>query len=380
MLTPTQATSVFLLSLTLTACTVVPGSHLGRSAFLFSDTSPEYVDASTEIDFIQLNSTAYAPPHAEEDTSVVAAQREQLKADIDSYEYKIGPGDVLTITVWEHPELTIPAGSFRSAAEGGNEVKSDGTIFYPYVGNLEVAGRTTAEIKAILESRLSTVIKRPQVDVRVADFQSKKVYVTGAVVQPGVLPLTKVPLTLIDAIEQRGGLAADAAWESVLLTRGAKKELISLQAIYQDGFVAGNRLLENGDVIHINRNDANKIFVLGEVNRPSSLFMSRNGTTLAEALAEANGINESKADGRGIYVLRNVGIDRDRQGEPVYKAQVFHLNASSAVGFMLADNFNLQARDVVYVSSAPIARWNRFISQLLPSILATENIQDVQNN
>jgi polysaccharide export outer membrane protein len=62
----------------------------------------------------------------------------------------------------------------------------------------------------------------------------------------------------------------------------------------------------------------------------------------------------------------------------VYRATVYHLNASSAVGFMLADRFPLEARDVVYVSPAPITRWNRFLSQLLPSILATDRIGDIE--
>ena len=108
--------------------------------------------------------------------------------------------------------------------------------------------------------------------------------------------------------------------------------------------------------------------------------MSRTGTTLAEALASANGINESKADGRGIYVLRNTGISRDENNNPIYTATIYHLNAASAVGFMLADKFALTPRDIVYVSPAPITRWNRFLSQLLPSIVATDRIGDIQNN
>ena len=108
--------------------------------------------------------------------------------------------------------------------------------------------------------------------------------------------------------------------------------------------------------------------------------MSRNGTSLAEALAEANGINENRADGRGVYVLRNTGITKDADGLPVYQATIYNLNAASAVGFMLADKFPLEARDIVYVSPAPITRWNRFLSQLLPSIIATDTLGDVENN
>ncbi|MGB1458553.1 polysaccharide export protein, partial [Spongiibacter marinus] len=312
-----------------------------------------------------------------------AARQATLSSDLEQqlndYQYRVGPGDVLTITVWEHPELTIPAGSFRTAAEGGNEVKADGTVFYPYAGELQVNGLTTAEIKAQLEQKLASVIKRPQVDVRVADFRSQRVYVSGAVRQPGVVPVTKIPLTLIDAIEQLGGLANNASWGDIQLTRNGETQSISLRSLYETGAWSENLLLQHGDLIHVPRNDADKVFVLGEVNRPQGILMSRTGTSLAEALASANGINENRADGRGIYVLRNTGVSRDEDGMPVYNATIYHLNAASAVGFMLADKFTLSPRDIVYVSPAPITRWNRFLSQLLPSIIATDTLGDIEN-
>jgi polysaccharide export outer membrane protein len=280
--------------------------------------------------------------------------------------------------VWEHPELTIPSGSFRSAEEGGNVVKSDGSVFYPYAGDLAVSGLTTIEVQALLQNRLGSVIKRPQVDVRVASFKSQKAYLSGSVKLPGVIPITNNPVTLLDAIEQQGGLTDTASWGEITLTRNGATQQISLRSLYENGQWQQNLLLQDGDLIHVPRNDAEKIFVLGEVNRPQSVAMSRNGTSLAEALAEANGINENRADGRGIYVLRNTGVSRDDAGTLVYRATVYHLNASSAVGFMLADRFPLEARDVVYVSPAPITRWNRFLSQLLPSILATDRIGDIE--
>ena len=203
---------------------------------------------------------------------------------------------------------------------------------------------------------------------------------SGSVAQPGIVPISNIPLTLLDAIERLGGLTNNASWGTVTLTRNGIASNISLRALYEDGRWAENLLLQDGDLIHVPRNDAEKVFVLGEVNRPQSLNMSRNGTSLAEALASSNGINENRADGRGIYVLRNTGISQDSEGQPVYRATIFHLNAASAVGFMLADKFPLEARDVVYVSPAPITRWNRFLSQLLPSIIATDTIGDVENN
>jgi polysaccharide export outer membrane protein len=358
------------------ACTVVPGSNMSRwNSAWYDDTPEDYSPATTEIAYIPINATVLS--HLGGATPLRPEANEPLKQALAAYEYRIGPGDILTITVWEHPELTIPSGSFRSAEEGGNVVKADGSVFYPYAGDLPVSGLTTGEVQVLLQNRLGSVIKRPQVDVRVASFQSQNVYISGSVMKPGVVPITNNPLTLLDAIEQQGGLTETASWGEVTLTRNGSSQQISLRSLYENGQWSQNLLLQDGDLIHIPRNDAEKIFVLGEVNRPQSVAMSRNGTSLAEALATANGINENRADGRGIYVLRNAGIGRDSTGLPVYRATVYHLNASSAVGFMLADRFPLEARDVVYVSPAPITRWNRFLSQLLPSIIATDTVGDI---
>jgi polysaccharide export outer membrane protein len=362
-----------------TGCTIVPGSDMNRiNSAWFDDTSENYKPAKTDIKYISINADVIS--HLRSIPKGGPEINPQLQIDLQNYQYHIGPGDVLNITVWEHPELTIPSGSFRSASEGGNEVKADGTIFYPYVGVVSVEGMTTNQVRELILDKLSSVIKKPQVDVRVSDYRSKKVFVSGAVAKPGVQALTKTPLTLVEAVEKAGGLAKDAAWDNIQLSRNGETRTFSLGKIYQNGDWRQNILLQDGDMLHILNNDYDKIFILGEVRRPQSIVMSRSGTTLAEALSESYGINENKADIRGIYVLRNTTVDYDQDGLPTYKATIFNLDTTSAIGFMLADSFPLQARDVVYVAPAPITKWNRFISQLIPSLLATDRVGDIERN
>lgn len=352
-----------LLAAALAGCTVVPGSHVsGQSPWY---TEPED-DLATEelpepVRLHDVRSRADLPTTIQ----LLETPPAELTQSAGDYDYEVGVGDVLTITVWEHPELTIPAGPQRSAAEAGTWVHNDGTIFYPYAGVLKVAGLRLTEIREILSNRLARFIENPQLDVSVAKFASQKVYVTGSVRAPGTYPVTNLPLRLLDAINAAGGLDEEFAdWQNVVLTRDGRDYRLSLREIYERGDPRYNVLLRSGDVINVGRTDDNKTFVLGEVKSPGSTVIGRNGLTLAEALAGSGGINEAQADASGIFVMR-----RTIEGEK-YFIDVYQLNARDATAFILADEFQLNARDIVYVTAAPIARWNRILSQLMPTVQA----------
>lgn len=287
-----------------------------------------------------------------------------LEQDIASYDYEVSYGDILNITVWDHPELTIPAGSDRSPSEAGNWVHSDGTIFYPYVGKVEVVGLNVMEIRDIIRERLAEYIQSPQVDVTVASFKSKRVYVTGEVNSPGAQPITNVPLTLLEAVSKAGGLTEDADWTQVTLTRDGQTTRYSLREVYEQGDIGENVVLRPSDIVHVARNDASKVFVLGEVSQPTSINFGRSQLTLADALTEAGGFAQNTADASGVFVIRKAPEDSGKI------AQVFQLDAKNATALVLADQFELEPRDIVYVTAAPIARWNRLISQIVPTAQA----------
>lgn len=272
-------------------------------------------------------------------------------------DYKVGPGDVLTIIVWDHPELTTPAGQYRSADQAGTVVNEDGTIYYPFVGALQVTGKTTRQIRDVLAQRLSKFIERVQLDVRVASFRSQRIYVVGEVAKPGLLPITDVPMTVLEAVNQAGGFGPEADHSRVLLTRKGTTYRVDIQAMYENGATEQNTLLESGDILNVQDRSFNKIFVLGEVQKPGSLVMTKKRSTLAEALADSGYITQDKANPKWIYVMR---------GESE-TPELFHLDGSSPDAMLLADRFSLKPRDIVYVDAADVVRWNRVISNILPT-------------
>ncbi|MDD3352749.1 polysaccharide export protein [Zoogloea sp.] len=272
-------------------------------------------------------------------------------------DYKVGPGDVLTIIVWDHPELTTPAGQYRSADQAGTVVNEDGTIYYPYVGTLQVAGKTTRQIRELLSVRLAKFIEKVQLDVRMAAFRSKRVYVVGEVAKPGQLEITDIPMTVLEAVNRAGGFGPEADHSRVLLTRKGTTYRVDIQAMYEAGATEQNALLEHGDILNVQDRSFNKIFVLGEVQKPGSLVMTKKRSTLAEALADTGYIAQEKANPKWIYVMRG------ESDTP----ELFHLDGSSPDAMLLADRFPLRPRDIVYVDAADVVRWNRVITNVLPT-------------
>lgn len=353
--------------LSLGGCSAIPGSHIpsGSSKWFSAQSSEdqtEELNLEEQVDIFAITPGLIQKMNSQPQQE--PAFNYKLDAEMLSYDYLVSAGDILNITVWDHPELTIPAGSMRTPTEAGNWVHSDGTIFYPYVGKVEVAGLKVTEIRDILRERLAKYIESPQVDVTVAGFRSKRVYITGEVKAPGTQPITNVPLTLLEAVSQAGGLTETADWTNVTLTRNGETRSFSLRELYQEGNTKENLILRPNDILHVSRNDAAKVFVLGEVNKPQSINFGRTNITLADALTDAGGFAQATADASGIFVVRKAPENTGKI------ALVYQLNARNATALILADQFQLEPRDIVYVTAAPIARWNRLIAQIVPTAQA----------
>ncbi len=273
--------------------------------------------------------------------------------------YLIGPQDILLVTVWEHPELTIPLGQYRSDTATGQVVDDEGNIFWPYVGVLNVQGQTAMQVRTRLVDRMAKVLKNPQVDVKVIAYRAQKVYVGGEVRQPAMYNVTDVPFTLAEAIGRAGGFLPSSDDSRVLLTRGSRSWSINFHNLMLKGSRYGQILLKDGDAVTVANREDETVYMMGELVKPAALPLRHGRLSLAQAIAESGGLDRLSSNGHSLYVLR--------RGAGPDAVDLFHLDARNPTAMVLADRFALQPRDIVYVDAGSLVRWNRVISQLLPT-------------
>jgi len=276
--------------------------------------------------------------------------------DINKAVYRIGPQDRLQITVWEHPELNNPGGEEILPELAGKVVDENGELYFPYVGNIPVAGKTVSEVRSELTQELSKYFKKVKLDVRVLSFQSHRAAVVGEVKTPGIQAMTETPLTIAEAISRAGGVTENADMSNVALARDGKLYKIDVLALYEKGNSTQNLLLKDGDVLNIPDSKDNKVLMMGEVGKQQALPINKGRMSLSQALAEAYGVDFNTSRPGEIYVIRPGDMN----------PEIFQLNAESPDAMILADQFALQAHDTVFVGTAGVTQWSRVLNQILP--------------
>lgn len=339
-------------TLLLQACMFSPGMHMDTDRLISQDSAE-----NSMVEIVQIT-----PKLIAQDQAVNGDVKVPLELlDYSPENYRIGANDALFITVWDHPELTIPGGQQQPSSANARVVRDDGTLFYPFIGSVHVAGKTLEELREIIATRLARYIEQPQVDVNVLEYNSQKIYFSGAFENADVIPVNAQRLTLLQAIGRAGIDTQRADLSNLLLIRDDQTYRLDYDRLTSSSSRIGDIYLKPGDKVHMGLNDARKVFVMGEVGRQGSLAYRTSRMTLSEVLATVGGPSPTTSSGKEVYVIRGIeNLDRE-------KAIVFQLNAQSPSAFILANQFEMQPQDVVFVGAAGITRWNRFISQLFPT-------------
>jgi polysaccharide export outer membrane protein len=388
-----------LVALWLSGCAMAPGLSIGRGLPKTSTTSTVASgDAAPPGALLSITPELIARQHALRNAEVSSGVQRLFA---QAQPYGIGPGDVINIVVWNHPELVLaPAGatlttdaSGLASVGNGYNVSPQGLIQFPLLGAFKMGGLTEQQAQVALTRSLSKFLKNPQITLRIQAYRAGRIYVDGEVRTPGLQAINDIPMTLPEAISRAGGLTPLADRATVAVTRGGTTSLINLAQLSALGVDPSRILLAPGDLVRVASREDTKVYVLGEVTTPRALPLRNGSLTLNEALGESGGVNPVSGDPRQIYVVRSRhgagsspgtgSSDADapadtRTAAPATPAlpEIYHLDASSAAAYALAESFELESRDVVFVDPVPLVLWNRVISLILPSAQATSAVRD----
>jgi len=242
----------------------------------------------------------------------LAAQEPRAKADQARGEYLIGAQDVLTVTVWDSPDLS-----------GKYTVETDGSFTFPLIGRVKAGGLTLRQFEAELKKKLADgYFKNPQVSVAVESYRSQRIFIVGEVRSPGTYPLTG-DVTLIEAIARAGSTTPSASLEAIIVRAPAGKQAdgptlpsqkadasdtqrVNLRDL-QSGALSKNIALRDGDTIFVPR--AESIYVFGQVRNPGAYALQDPETTVLQALSLAGGVTDRGATNR-IKIVRVVKGDK----------------------------------------------------------------------
>lgn len=351
--------------LLLNACILAPGQHMKTG-----ELNDEESATGSRYQLIPITPKLIAMDRA----SATAAGIDPSLTSYQPDPYRIGAGDSLYITVWEHPELTSPAGSQQQTGANGRLVRPDGTLFYPYVGLLKASGMTVEELRQAITDRLTKYVEKPQVDISIISYASQRVTLSGAFVRTDPQNITVTPLTLTQAVGTAGVNAQLADLSNVVLRRDNKEYHLDLDSLSRSQDGGKDIYLKGGDSIYLPYNDRHEAYVLGEVLRPQAISFKTSDLSLTQALGRTGGLNQTSARGKSVYVIRGV---ENMEKEP---ASIYQLDNTSPAAYAVAAQFSVKPGDVIFVGPAGITRWNRFISQLLPLSGLISNAATTQYN
>jgi protein involved in polysaccharide export with SLBB domain len=284
------------------------------------------------------------------------AELQRLVAETAS-EPRLGKGDILSISVYDEPDLTIAEVPIRP----------DGKISFPLVGDIQADGRTVDEINAELTDRLRQYILAPKVSVIVTGFNSLNYVINGEVVKPGVYPLV-TDVTITAALARAGGLNKGQFRSSsveladlthAFISRQGKLLPVDFVRLLRQGDMRFDIPLQAGDYISIPSGLSNEVYIIGEVKAPA-LFAFREEMPMSRTVALAEGFTDD-ADLSRIHVIRG----------SLTNPRVIVTDFNKVIEGQQQD-VQLEPGDVVYVPPTGLSSWARMLDKIVPTVTAIQ--------
>ena len=238
LMTMKKKISLITLLILINGCSLSPGMHM--------ETKSSWADNSK---YVYIESI-------QKDVRLIKITETIDDAYKNNYEYRIGIGDQIAVTIWGLPDI-FPVTNINTDLNL-RRVDANGNIFFPYAGLIKASGKTQNELRVNLSSSLSEYFNDPQVDVTIARFNSQQVFVLGEVTKPRKLNITDIPISLSNAIGESFGLnTSTSAASEVFIIRQNKADqdplIFHANLKNPSNFIeAGNFYLEHNDIVYVN--------------------------------------------------------------------------------------------------------------------------------
>ncbi|MGB4057733.1 MAG: polysaccharide biosynthesis/export family protein, partial [Alphaproteobacteria bacterium] len=292
---------------------------------------------------------------------------------------KVNIGDTLTITVYEAqsgglfipPEAGVRPGNYVSIPP--QTVDKSGQITIPYIGAIDVAGKTPIEISANIAQKLQSRAIDPQVVVSMDDRKSSEVSIVGQVKNSTRFPLSYNGEKILDAISRAGGPDIPGHQALVTLQRGGKEYTLAFDELLKEP--SKNIYLRSGDTVYLYK-EAKSYMVYGASGINGTYEFDKREMLLSEALGKSSGLKDTQADPAEVYVYRyeNAGNLKDIERLGGIKAPettpndknpvIYRFDLRKPDGFFVAQQFPMKNGDIVYIANAETVDISKFLDFL----------------
>ena len=287
----------------------------------------------------------------------------------------IGIGDQLLISIWEASGDGLFSTTEKKQTNIEATIDEKGMIFIPYVGLIEVAGKSIENVREIISSGLKGIALEPQVQVKLLSNISNTIVAIGELAKPGMYPIPIGGIQLLEALSFAGGSQLKTFETLISVVRGEQKAEIRLDAVLADS--SNNIWLQANDILQVTRKPKH-FTALGSVRGQKQYTFDSEFLSISEALAQAGGLIDDISDSSGVFLFRYEPFEilqsKERNTNSIIKRNIlvpviYQLDLSRAESFFLASQFMLQDKDLIYVSTAPAREYNKFLDTFVKPLL-----------
>ncbi|MEP3053439.1 MULTISPECIES: polysaccharide biosynthesis/export family protein [Rhodobacterales] len=276
----------------------------------------------------------------------------------------IRAGDVVNLRVWDSDANSLLTGPSEPAADLGDSVVSPaGSIFVPYVGKVNIAGRSPDAARSVIQRSLESISPSAQVQLSLAAGRGNSVDLVGGVSTPGNYPMPNNDFSVLSLIAAGGGVPKDMRNPQVRLQRGHTVYGTSIDHLYENPSL--DTRLRGGDKVIVEEDD--RYFLsLGAAGSEAQFRFDQAQVSALDAVSIIGGVNDTRADPKGILILREYSDAAVRPGVrgPRQTRVVFTLDLTSSDGLFSARNFPIHHKDLVLATESPVTN-ARTILQLI---------------